>query len=351
MTVTTLETSAPTSIESLLGRAHTLVAPAVEQAVAALPEPEARVAGYHRGRHGPGSGPLPVTGHRAGGKAVRPALAFLAARAVGGTAEAAIPGAVAVELVHDFSLLHDDVIDGDPLRRHRPAAWTVYGVPAAVLTGDALLVAALRTVRATPGPTAHAAVGELLDMLGELLVGQSMDVAFEKHRQVGVEQYLAMAAGKTGALMGCACAVGGVLAGARPERVEGLRDFGRSLGVAYQCVDDLLGIWGSSERSGKPVGADLAARKKSLPVVAALGAGGPASERLAELYGLPQPLDRGQIALAAELVEEAGGRQATEREAARHTALAMRALSRAEPDAETYRQLEELARMLTSRDR
>lgn len=340
------------SVETFLDKVRTLVTPALKDAVRELPGPERRIAGYHRGWHEADGSPLPApAGAERGGKVVRPALVLLAARAVGGSPECAVPGAVAVELIHDFSLLHDDVIDGDPLRRHRPAAWTVYGTPAAVLAGDALLVGAMRTLAAAPVPSADAALHEVLTMLGRLMAGQSQDVAFEKLGRVGVAEYLEMAEGKTGALMGCACALGGVLAGATPERVAGLRDFGRCLGLAFQCVDDLLGIWGQSARSGKPVGSDLAARKKSLPVVVALADEGPAGRRLSALYERPEPLDEAGVALAAELVERAGGRERTEQEVARQTTAAMCALSRAEPPADVYRLLQGLALLLTSRDR
>lgn len=326
-----------------------LVAPALRKAVAGLPEPERLIEGYHRGWHEADGERRPAAG-RPGGKAVRPALVFLAARAVGGTEEHAVPGAVAVELVHDFSLLHDDVIDGDPLRRHRPAAWTVYGTPSAVLAGDALLVVALRTLSAVPGPRGAAALRELVAALADLMRGQSQDVAFEKAAQVGAHDYLAMAEGKTGALMGGACALGGVLAGADERRVAGLREFGRRLGVAFQCADDLLAIWGDSRRSGKPVGADLAARKKSLPVAVALAGDTAAGRALAELYERPEPLDAAGVAAAARLVEEAGGRTATEREAQRQVAAALKALACTEPPPEVYRQLHALATAMTRRD-
>ncbi|MFF5971963.1 polyprenyl synthetase family protein [Streptomyces sp. NPDC012769] len=347
--IATKDRSAPAAARPLLGWARDLVTPALRDEVGRVPAPEARVVGYHRGWTEADGTPLPA-GPAGGGKAVRPALVLLSAQAVGGTAEDAVPGAVAVELVHDFSLLHDDVIDGDRLRRHRPAAWTVFGTPAAVLTGDALLVCALRALGRVPGPAGHLAVREMLSMLAELMVGQSQDVAFEDRRHVEVDQYLAMAAGKTGALMGTACALGGLLSGAPERRVDGLRDFGRCLGVAFQCVDDLLGIWGASDRSGKPVGADIAARKKSLPVVAALADRGEAGRHLADLLERPGPLEEAEVALAVELVERAGGRERTEQEVRRQTAAAMRALARAEPSPEAYRRLHDLALLLTGRD-
>ena len=159
-----------------------------------------------------------------------------------------------------------------------------------------------------------------------------------------------MADGKTGALMGGACAAGAVLGGADPEQVGALRDFGRHLGIAFQCVDDLLGIWGTTLRSGKPVGADVAARKKSLPVVVALADTGPAGRRLAELYDRTEPLSAADVVTATELIEEAGGREATAVEAKRQVGAAMRALARAEPVPSVYRQLHDLAMLMTRRD-
>ncbi|WP_258052861.1 polyprenyl synthetase family protein [Streptomyces sp. Ru73] len=330
---------------ALFGWARELVTPALRRVVADLPGPQREIARYHRGW---GAGAESTAG--GGGKAVRPALVFLSAMAVGAPPESVVPGAVAVELVHDFSLLHDDVIDADPLRRHRPAVWRQYGTPAAVLTGDALLISALAVLAADATPHAAAATRELSGMLEDLLRGQSQDVAFESTARVRAEEYLEMAAGKTGALMGCACALGALLAGASEARTAGLRDFGRHLGVAFQCVDDLLGIWGSTRRSGKPVGADVAARKKSLPVTVALADTGPAGRRLAALYDRTEPLSAADVATATELIEQAGGREATEVEARRQVGAAMRALARAEPVPSVYRQLHDLALLMTRRD-
>ncbi|MFE1034451.1 polyprenyl synthetase family protein [Streptomyces sp. NPDC058807] len=340
--------SAPAGAFPRLDWVDDMLSPALRAAVESLPAAESLVARYHRGWcEADGEARTSASG---GGKVVRPALTLLSAVAVGGSPSDAVPGAVAVELVHDFTLLHDDVIDGDALRRHRPAAWSLFGTPAAVLTGDALLVAAMRVLAQTPPARAGAAVQELVGALLELVEGQSHDVAFEKAHDVTVADYMTMAAGKTGALIGCACALGGVLAGADSVRVGGLRDFGRHLGVAFQCADDILGIWGRTARSGKPVGADLAARKKSLPVVAALAAPGAAAERLRELYRAPHPLADSDVDLARHLVEEAGGRQAAEEEARRQTAAALRSLSLARPTADAYRQLHDVARSMTCRE-
>ncbi|MGW5787028.1 polyprenyl synthetase family protein [Streptomyces sp. NPDC003757] len=339
--------SAPAGAFPRLDWVDDMLAPALRSAVESLPAGESLVARYHRGWYEADGAPREAAS--GGGKAVRPALALLSAAAVGADPSDAVPAAVAVELVHDFTLLHDDVIDGDVLRRHRPAAWSLFGTPAAVLTGDALLAAALRVLSQVPAGRSEAAVRELVGTLLELVEGQSRDVAFEKAHEVSVADYLAMAAGKTGSLIGCACALGGVLAGADAVRVGRLREFGRSLGVAFQCTDDILGIWGRSARSGKPVGADLAARKKSLPVVAALAARGPAAERLRELYRTPHRPEATDVDLARRLVEEAGGRQAAEDEARRHLAAALRSLSKARPTADACGRLHDIARAMTRR--
>ncbi|MFK4064805.1 polyprenyl synthetase family protein [Streptomyces sp. NPDC029674] len=339
---------APGAVFPRLDWVNELVLPALRTAVAALPATERRAAGYHRGWCEADGTPLTAVAGR--GKTVRPALTLLSAVAVGGSPENVLRGAVAVELVHDFTLLHDDVMDGDALRRHRPAVWSAFGTASAVLTGDALLAAAMREVAHAPAEFAAAAVQELVRALLDLVEGQSLDMAFERTAEVSAAQYLAMAEGKTGSLMGCACALGGVLAGADAERVRGLREFGRRLGVAFQCADDLMGIWGRTARSGKPVGADLAARKKSFPVVAALAGGCSAAEHLRSLYEAPDPLGPEEVRLAAELVEKAGGRQAAEEEARRQLSAALRALSCARPTADAYRQLQEIAATMIQRD-
>ncbi|UNT00274.1 polyprenyl synthetase family protein [Streptomyces tubbatahanensis] len=362
-----------------------LVTPALRAALEGMPSPEREAVAFHRGWSatgqpavreydrvggptGAGGGPGSTvasagtstsgTGTRAGGhggtgggKALRPALTFLSAMAVGAAPGAVVPGAVAVEMVHDFSLVHDDVIDADPLRRHRPAVWKKFGTPAAVLVGDALLARAVALLAAEGGPAGERAVREMAGALEQLLAGQSQDVAFERRRRVTVEQYLEMARGKTGALIGCACALGGVLAGVPEWRVSGLRDFGRHLGVAFQCADDVLGIWGRTERSGKPVGADVTARKKSLPVVAALAHDSAVGRELGALYEQPEPFTAEDVDRATRLIEQAGGKAAAEAEAEAQVDRALCALARAKPAPRADRRLRDLAGALIRRDR
>ncbi|MGH3924256.1 MAG: polyprenyl synthetase family protein, partial [Pseudonocardiaceae bacterium] len=245
------------------------------------------------------------------GKAMRPTLVLLSAQAVSdvaGVAAAAVPAAVAVELAHNFSLLHDDVMDGDVTRRHRPTAWSVFGMNAAILAGDALLTLALDTLAASGHPAAMDGIRMLSAAVQDLVEGQSVDLALERRAEVQLAECERMADQKTGALMRCACAVGASFGGGSPEQIRCLRGFGEHLGLAFQHVDDLLGIWGDPAVTGKPVYSDLRSRKKSLPVVSALTSGTLAGLELATLYHRDQPLSDVDLVHAAELIDIAGGR-------------------------------------------
>jgi geranylgeranyl diphosphate synthase type I len=268
---------------------------------------------------------------------MRPAIVMLCAEAVGGTAESALPGAVAVELVHEFSLAHDDIIDRDELRRHREALWKAYGVGPAVLAGDALLALAVDQLAGRPE-----AMKYLSAALIELVQGQTADMAFENRpwtgsAQVTVTEYTEMAAGKTGGLLGAAAAAGVALGGA-PELAERMWAMGRDLGVAFQIVDDMLGIWGDPRLTGKPVHSDLRRDKKTFPVLAALAAGGPAARELSAVLA-SGAVDEESVREAARLVEEAGGRAAAQALADRYVSSALTVLDECLPGATDLRLL------------
>jgi geranylgeranyl diphosphate synthase type I len=325
-----------------------------------LPEAIRHVAGYHIGWWDTDGHPTTCKG-----KAVRPALTLACARAVSAVssplsatnidagavvrtfAEASVAAAVAVELVHDFSLLHDDVMDGDRTRRHQPTAWTVFGAGEAILTGDALLTRAVHHLLTAMGASA---VKVLAEAMQELCVGQSADLAFEDRSEVSLTECLQMAEAKTGALLGAACQLGALAAGADEDTATWYRMFGRQLGLAFQLVDDLLGIWGDPSVTGKPVSSDLISRKKSLPVVAALASGTSAGERLAWLYGRHEQPDEEVAANAAPLIEQAGGKAWACAEAQRRVAAAFAALHRAGPAPAALSDLETLATLMTGRD-
>ncbi|MFF9346034.1 family 2 encapsulin nanocompartment cargo protein polyprenyl transferase [Streptomyces sp. NPDC014734] len=331
---------------ALLEQTRILVDPQLRAAVDSLPGSIRRVARYHFGWQQPDG--TPSTGRA--GKAIRPALVLAAARALGGDPRQAVRAAVAVELAHNFTLLHDDVIDEDRTRRHRPTAWAVFGVPDAIVAGDAMLALSQRLLSEDTGPTGARASARLSNCVIELCAGQQADCAFEDRgpEDVSLDECLAMATAKTGALLGCACALGALYAGAGERAVGAMDGFGREAGLAFQLIDDLIGIWGDPERTGKPVGADLAAHKKSLPVVAALSSGTPAAAELAALYrGSMSTSD--EVRRAADAVDRAGGRDWAQMGAADRMARAVHHLARAVPDLARAGDLLTLAEFVTRR--
>lgn len=270
----------------VLAWSRNLLDPALREAVGKLPESMRLIAGYHFGwcdEHG-----RPSTSDS--GKALRPALALLAAEAVGADPAVAVPAGVAVEMVHNSSLLHDDVVDRDTTRRHRPTAWTVFGT----------------------------------------------------------DECVRMAEGKTGALIGAACTLGALAGEGRKDQVDRLNEFGKALGLAFQHIDDLLGIWGDPEVTGKPVHSDLLNRKKSLPVVTALRSGTEAGRELETLYRR-ENLDAAELPHAAELVERAGGRAWSQAQADSLLAGALHHLAVAGPAPRPGAELAALARLVVRR--
>jgi geranylgeranyl diphosphate synthase type I len=326
--------------------ARALVDPVLREAVERLPPPMAKAIGYQFGwvdRHG-----HPVGGST--GKGVRQALVLLSAEAVGGRAESAVHAAAAVELVHNFSLVHDDIIDGDETRRHRPTVWASFGVPVATLAGDAMLALAFDVLVSAASARTLPAGRELARALLELVRGQSDDVEFERRLRVGRDEYTRMAAGKTAALFGCACAVGAALGGAPTDAVGHLHRFGHHLGLAFQMIDDLLGIWGDPAVTGKPARSDLRSRKKTFPVILALDSDSEEGRAFAALYHRAGPLAEEHLAAAASLIERAGARERTQAEARRHLELALDCLHAVDPVPAPATELTALAHLMTARE-
>jgi geranylgeranyl diphosphate synthase type I len=281
-------------------RAADLVQPALQAAVATLADEQMRLIGSYQLGWCDAAG---NAGGGHGGKGIRGALAVLAAEAAGCSGEAALPAAVAVELVHNFSLLHDDIMDRDTERRHRPTGWVAFGDGAALLAGTALLTLAVQVL--TDG--APHALPCLLDATQLLISGQSDDLRLERAETATVADVLHMEAGKTAALLRCAAELGPTAAGAAPQSTAALARYGHELGMAFQLVDDILGITGDPAATGKSASSDLRAGKRSAPVVAALSADNPAARQLSDLLRDGPPKSEDDVALAAMLVDEAGG--------------------------------------------
>jgi geranylgeranyl diphosphate synthase type I len=325
----------------------------LKEAVGRLPGSIRLLAAYHFGWSDTKGNPLSGST----GKGIRPTLALLSARAAWAEPEVGLPGGVAIELVHNYSLIHDDIIDGDLERHHRPTVWSVWGVGPAIIAGDALENLAHQILLESSPATGPAAAAALSAATAEMIAGQADDIAFEQRRNVSVEECMAMSEAKTGALLGCAASIGAILAAAPDATVGALRDFGRHLGLAFQAVDDLLGIWGDPGRTGKPAGNDLRNRKKSMPVVAALAGGGDDAEELrALILGAPGDtgelavLDDEQIGRATYLVEACGGREWTTVRAKSHLDSALGALDRVRMSAIPHRELADIAAYVVERE-
>ncbi|MFH8988611.1 polyprenyl synthetase family protein [Streptomyces sp. NPDC017940] len=304
-------------------------------AVDSLPGWLRRTALHHFGREGADG--TPAAGNA--GKAARSALVLTAVRALGGDPLTAVGAAAAVELTHNSTLLHDtplydDVRDRDVTRRNRPAVWTAFGDADASLAGDALGRLAQRLLAEDPHPGAPAAAARLAACAVELRAGQRADRALEGRalEDVSLEECLGTAEAKTGALLGCACAIGAVYAGAGADTVAALDGFGRQAGLAFQLIDDVIGIWGDPARTGTPARSDLAVRGMSLPVLAALASGTFEGAALAGLYGRGREAFAGDPERVAQVVERAGGRDWAQSHAADRMSRALGELARAVPD-------------------
>ncbi|WP_050371959.1 polyprenyl synthetase family protein [Streptomyces acidiscabies] len=329
------------AMKATLERCRGLVRPALRSAADRLGPELQQVVFYHMGWTD--SAGRPSEGDS--GKGLRGCLALLSAEVSGGEADAGLPGAVAMELVHNFSLLHDDVIDLDRERRHRQTAWTVFGIGPAIVAGDALLTLALQVVLESGAPGAAEAAAVLLDATGEMIDGQAKDLSYQVRRNLTVEDVLGMFAGKTGALFGAAASLGAILAGADAATVTALRRYGTNLGIAFQAVDDLLGTFGDPRLTGKDVGADVQRRKLTLPLATALSGEGAGVAELRAVMETDGELDARLVDRATRLIEECGGRELTRRHARDHHNAAIEALEsiRATASPEAWQSLYRIA--------
>ena len=257
-----------------------------------------------------------------GGKRIRPLLGLLAYASIAGDHRRALPGAAAVELGHNFSLVHDDIEDGDVERRHRPTLWSIHGVPQAINAGDALFsLSRIALHRLTDLGFPDAKVLRLMRLFDEtclaLCEGQYLDIAMsESEALMTVELYFDMIGRKTAALIAASIEAGALLATDDDAVIARYRAFGWALGLAFQLNDDLLGIWGAEQATGKAA-SDVAHKKKTLPVIYAYEHAGPEDRRrLGELYASSEPR-AAEVAEIIAILERTGARPYT-RDQARH---------------------------------
>jgi geranylgeranyl diphosphate synthase type I len=297
---------------------------------------------YHMGWTGEGAGP------DATGKRIRPLLVLLTAAGGGGDWQAALPAAAAVELVHNFSLIHDDIQDNSEKRRGRSTVWVKWGMPQAINAGDGLFVlsglAITDLASAYPPETVVAAAHILHTTSLELTRGQYLDISYEKRSDLGVEDYWPMIGGKTAALLAGCCAIGALLGGGDEAAIEAYRSFGHYLGLAFQVQDDILGIWGDEAVTGKSAASDLVEGKKSLPVLAGLGKKGKFAERWAR-----GPIRQDEVEEIARLLASESAYTAAHEAAKQMTDMALNNLREADPQGEAGQALNELAGKLLGR--
>lgn len=298
---------------------------------------------YHMGWEGEGAGP------EARGKRIRPLLVLLSASAAGGDWRRALPAAAAVELVHNFSLVHDDIQDQSPLRRGRPTLWTKWGVAQAINAGDTLFtlaqMALLRLGETVSAEVALRSSMVLQETCLALTQGQYMDLSYEARGDLTLEAYWPMVSGKTAALLASCTQLGAMAAQADDSICEAYRRFGRLLGLAFQALDDLLGIWGDAALTGKSTESDLLSGKKSLPVLYGLSLGGPFALRWNQ-----GAITAAEIPALAAQLEAEGARAYTMQRANELTDQALAALAEAHPLGEAGQALEALAKKLLQRD-
>ncbi|MFF5563410.1 polyprenyl synthetase family protein [Streptomyces sp. NPDC012623] len=305
--------------------ARSTVSPVMRRRVSALEPTLARVCSYHLGfidEHGDPDG-------EEGGKLTRAALMTAAAEGVGLRPEDVRCQAAALELLHNSTLIHDDIIDADELRRGRPAAWKVFGSSLAILAGDALQALATQLVVDDPGPGRAEISSVFAEALGLVLAGQARELTVRLGPGTGIPEYDRIVEEKTSALLECALVTPALRAG-KPEHVlTALRGAGRHLGLAFQIFNDVEDIWGDPAVTGKPVRGDILRRNPTFPVLAALSADSPAGERLRRLWEA-DGTTAAHLREMADLVEESGGRHTAEQLSRSHLDSALEHLGRAE---------------------
>lgn len=288
-----------------------------------------------------------------GGKLLRPALCLLCCEAVGGDWRNALPAAAALELIHNFTLIHDDVEDASPQRHGRETLWRLRGAAQAINAGDGMFALAHETLlrlseRGQPPERVLQAVRLLDEAALRLCEGQHLDLAYAERQEIAPDEYISMIEGKTAALLAASCGIGALLGGAGAATVAALHAYGRRLGLAFQIQDDLLSIWGDPSETGKPAGEDLRNGKKSYPVVAGLEhANG--SDRETLLAVLSAGASEDAIRSASELLERLGVREESARAAGQHAQAAVEALASVSLGADQAAELAQLARFAAER--
>ena len=247
---------------------------------------------------------------KAGGKMLRPALSLITAEAVGGQKENALKAGSAIELIHTFSLIHDDIMDDDDMRRGMPSVHKVWGEDVAILAGDTLFSKAFETIiNSDKELTSHAQINNALAAVADACVkiceGQALDMGFENRFDVTEDEYMEMIFKKTGALIAAATKVGAIMGGASDEVIDAMYEYGRLIGLAFQIQDDYLDLASDEETLGKPIGSDIGKGKMTIIAINGLSSAGDDSEKLLEILK-DENNSQADIDLAIEILTKCG---------------------------------------------
>ena len=285
----------------------------------------------------------------ASGKRIRPALVMFAASLFTDRPEVALPGAVAVELVHNFSLVHDEIQDRDASRHGRPTLYAIHGDAQAINAGDFIYARAIRALleARVPAERQVAALGALQEAIERMIDGQWQDLTFETRRDVSTDEYVSMIAGKTGAMLAVPLAIGAMLAGASESSANSLRAWGEQVGLAFQVWDDYLGIWGEPNLTGKSNTNDIARKKKTLPIIHGLST---TARGVIEAAYARDHASESDIQAVVTALNEAGSDQFTSTTAERYVAQADTLLDGLDVAAERRAELRQIGEFLVNRD-
>lgn len=288
------------------------------------------------------------------GKRLRPALLLLACQAAGGALESAMAAASAMEMIHNFSLIHDDIEDRDLQRHHRPTVWTIWGEPKALTAGSVmfnLAFLALSQSQKVPGERLLYASSRLTQSSLEMIEGQYLDISFEERLDVTTGEYLDMISRKTGALISCALEVGAFIGSGDRETAAVMAQAGRHLGNLFQIRDDILGVWGDPSVTGKAVGSDIMRKKKSFPVVHALEHGDDSTIKgVKDVLG-KESVDEADVKQVLGMLEKTGSKERAESLTEELGRQAMETIGAAELSPVHHCHLSELVAFLLSRAR
>lgn len=338
-------------IAEILGKYAADIDKTIKEVLAESPEFIQGVIGYHFGW-------VDQNFERANferGKMFRPTISLLVFEALTGQYQAALPVAASIEMIHNFSLLHDDIEDNDVERRGRPTAWTIWGQPLVINIGDHLYSAAYKTLyRLNPRQFAPEQILAVLRIINNaclaLTAGQDLDLRFENIPDVSTEMYIDMVYKKTGALVEAAILSGAALGTSDEQILQNYYEFARNIGIAFQIRDDMLGIWGDTAKTGKSTANDLYRKKKTLPIIYMLSqASEQRRETLKAYYASPEPLSDEDIDLVRESLERVDAYRYAQTMADSYQERAFRALGNLGLTNQAHKDLETMTKFLIDR--